>query len=261
MVQLKNLKIVNIDLLEEFIKQIDFDVLKRLSQLQREDLPTNYFDYYNSVSSVYSAKIEGEQIDYDSFFKYKFLNVEYEPDYTKRSNDLYNAYQFILKNDLTKQNLLAAHNILAENLLPQNQKGVLRNNPMMVLGADDKIEYVACTEFKLEEETHKLFDDIDHLLKAELTPKEAFFFAAYLHLVFVKIHPFQDGNGRTGRLLEKWFLISKLGNDAVAVNLEKNYYLNRNAYYKNLRALGLEYDALDYTKAFDFLKMTIGSLN
>ncbi|WP_220392957.1 Fic family protein [Chitinophaga lutea] len=32
-----------------------------------------------------------------------------------------------------------------------------------------------------------------------------------IHLVFVKIHPRADGNGRSARLLEKWFLAVKLG--------------------------------------------------
>ncbi|MBL0098191.1 MAG: Fic family protein [Bacteroidetes bacterium] len=32
-----------------------------------------------------------------------------------------------------------------------------------------------------------------------------------IHLVFVKIHPLNDGNGRSARLIEKWFLAQKLG--------------------------------------------------
>ena len=62
----------------------------------------------------------------------------------------------------------------------------------------------------------------------------------------------QDGNGRTARLLEKWFLLEKLGQDAVSVELEKNYYVNRKAYYDNIRRIGLEYQTLDYSKALDF---------
>ena len=64
------------------------------------------------------------------------------------------------------------------------------------------------------------------LSKKDLNPFEVFYYAALIHLVFVKIHPFQDGNGRTARLMEKWFLIEKIGQIATSVQLEKNYYIN-----------------------------------
>ena len=80
-----------------------------------------------------------------------------------------------------------------------------------------------------------------------------FYYASMLHLVFVKIHPFQDGNGRTARLLEKWFLIEKIGQKAIAVQLEKNYYKHLKDYYANIRKLGLEYEVLDCGKSLDFL--------
>ncbi len=81
-----------------------------------------------------------------------------------------------------------------------------------------------------------------------------------LNLIFIIIHPFQDGNGRTARLLEKWFLIEKLGKKAVSIKLEKNYYQNLNDYYLNLRSLGLDYSELDYSKSLKFLLMSISGL-
>src|SRR5690606_1255792 len=95
------LKILFDTLLLNFKMQVDFLPLELLENLQKIDTPVNYFQFYNSVSSVYSSKIEGEKIDFDSFYKHKFLNVEYQPDYTKKPDDLYLAYEFIYNNRIT----------------------------------------------------------------------------------------------------------------------------------------------------------------
>jgi len=50
-------------------------------------------------------------------------------------------------------------------------------------------------------------------------------------------------------------LVEKLGNKAWFMELEKNYYNNHKQYYNNLRALGLEYEFLDYQKSLPFLMM------
>lgn len=225
-----------------------------------EQLAVDYFDFYNSVSSVYSSKIEGEEIEYDSFFKYKFLNVDYSADYTMRSNDLYLAYEFITTTKYSRESLFHAHKLISSNLLPEAQRGVIRNNQMYVIGDDDKIEYVACNQFKLKVEFDLFLSDLEILFNSDLSVGETFYYASMIHLVFVKIHPFQDGNGRVGRLLEKWFLLQKLGELGNVVGLEKNYFKKRSQYYSNIKTLGLEYNTLDYSRSLEFLKMTIGSI-
>lgn len=254
------LKIIPTILLNSFKNQVDFDPLVSLQEKAAEALPVDYFQFYNSISSVYSSKIEGEQIDYDSYFKHKFLKVPYQPDYTKKSDDLFNAYEYILTCSISENNLLEAHKILSQNLLPNSQRGQIRNNLMFVLNDADRIEYVAAEPFKVREAWKSFFEDIETLQQAKIDIFEAFYYAAMLHLVFVKIHPMQDGNGRTARLLEKWFLLEKLGEKAISIELEKNYYTNRQNYYDNIKKLGLDYEVLDYSKALDFLFMTISSL-
>lgn len=106
----------------------------------------------------------------------------------------------------------------------------------------------------------KFFADLKTLLESPLTIEQAFYYASIIHLVFVKIHPWNDGNGRCARLLEKWFLAEKLGAKAWFVESEKQYYQQHQTYYKNIRALGLEYDMLDYEKALPFLLMLPAAL-
>ncbi|MGI6410424.1 MAG: Fic family protein [Bacteroidales bacterium] len=223
-------------------------------------MPVDYFQFYKSVSSVYSSKIEGEDIDFDSFFKHKFLKVKFKPDYTKKTDDLYAAYDFIENKKITLKNVQKAHSILSSNLLPKSQQGIIRTNPILVINSNDQIEYIAASPEIVKTELNKLFDDIELLINTDLNPFEIFYYASFCHLIFVKIHPFQDGNGRTARLLEKWFLMNKLGQKATFVQLEKNYYKQLKDYYANIRKLGLEYENLDYKKSLDFLVMTINGI-
>jgi len=52
------------------------------------------------------------------------------------------------------------------------------------------------------EDIEELLDEISHI-----KPKDAFKSAAYFHGRFENIHPFADGNGRTGRTMLNYFLL------------------------------------------------------
>ena len=250
-------EILTSELLVEFTLKVKESPVNKLNRIKKLDIPVNYFQFYKSVSSVYSSKIEGEDIDFDSFFKHKFMNVKFKRDYTKKADDLYAAYDFIDNNQLTLENVKKTHSILSSSLLPKSQQGFIRTNPMFVLNSKDQIEYVAASPENVNKELKKLFHDIEILQNKDLNSFEVFYYASLIHLVFVKIHPFQDGNGRAARLMEKWFLLEKLGEKATSIQLEKNYYLKLNEYYTNIRKLGLEYEELDYSKSLDFLLMTV----
>ena len=83
-------------------------------------------------------------------------------------------------------------------------------------------------------EMKKLFTDIASLLEQSLSDEEVFYYASMIHLVFVHIHPFSDGNGRTARILEKWFLTQKLGRDFWNISSEEYYWNHRKQYYDNI---------------------------
>ena len=88
-------KILTSQLLDDFTKNVNESPLDKLDRIEKVEMPVDYFQFYKSVSSVYSSKIEGENIDFDSYFKHKFLNVKFRPDYTRKADDLYAAYDFI----------------------------------------------------------------------------------------------------------------------------------------------------------------------
>ena len=248
-------QILPVTLLKDYLQQIDKSAALNFENLKDSELSAKAFSFYISVSAVFSSKIEGEDIELDSFIKHKKLGVKFLPDYTQKIDDLYGAYLFAQKTPLNNTAVEKAHALLTKHILQQTARGKIRTGNMYVMTPEGRIEYVACSPAKVKTEIKKLYSDIAALVNAELSFEETLFFAALIHLVFVKIHPFDDGNGRTARLLEKWYLAQKLGGKAWFVQSEKHYYDNHSNYYNNIRLLGLEYELLDYSQALPFLLM------
>lgn len=251
----EQLQIIPTDLLETYLKQVPKTLQASFDALEDAEISTDTFSFYVSVSSVYSSKIEGEKIELDSYIKHKKFGIEFLPDYTKKIDDLYNAYTFAKINELNPKNISETHKLLSKHIVAVKWQGKFRNQNMYVTTSDGKIEYVAASPYEVEREMKKFYNDISVLLKEDLSIEEVFYFASFIHLIFVKIHPWNDGNGRTARLLEKWFLAQKLGHKAWFIQSEKMYYNQHNTYYKNIRLLGLEYPELDYKQALSFLLM------
>jgi Fic family protein len=250
-------KILPTDLFVQYASTFATDAQRRFERLADACAlsPDPDFNFYTSVAAVFSSKMEGEQIALDEFVKHKRLGVAYQPDYTRKIDDLYDACTFAQRNSLTPANLHTAHAKLTKHILQPEQQGVFRYTNMYVIADDGKIEYVAPAPAQVPAEMDKLYRDIEHLINATLSFEETFFFAAMLHLILVKIHPFNDGNGRTARLLEKWLLAEKLGEKAWLVPSERFYYNHHAMYYNCIRRLGLEYHTLNYAEALPFLQL------
>ena len=249
-----NLQLISTNLLPEYLDQIH-GLGPKFDALKDAEISTDSFSFYTSVASVYSSKIEGEEIELDSYIKHKAMGMEFEPDYTKKIDDLYNAYLFAQSSILNEQNIAKAHQLLGKNIVAKNYQSKLRANNMYVATDDGRIEYVAISPNELKSEMTKFYEDLDILINQKLTVEEVFFYASFIHLVFVKIHPWNDGNGRSARLIEKWFIAQHLGSKSWFLQSEKNYYNHHQKYYTNLRRLGIEYPDLDYSKALPFLMM------
>ncbi len=250
------LQIIPTGLLDEYLKQVPQNLETIFNTLKDAETSTKTFSFYTSVSAIASSRIEGEQMEVDSYIKHKMLNIEYQPDLVEKPNDLYKAYVFAQKNKLTSANFLKAHALLTKHLLLKSKQGAYRTGNMVVMEHKTKrIQYEAALASDVKKLMGLLWKDIKQLKKAKLTTVEVFYFASFIHIVFVNIHPFEDGNGRAARLLEKWFISEKLGEKTWFMQTELNYYTNVNDYYKNLNRLGMFYAELDYSKALPFLLM------
>jgi Fic family protein len=237
-------------------KQLTTDISSAVNEVNEIEMTSQTFTFYTSVAVISSSRIEGEQMEIDSYIKHKMQGVEYLPELVEKPNDLYQAYLFARQNKLSLKNFLQAHVLLSAHLLPEKWRGVNRKSEMLVLEhKSGRIQFEACPFRLVETETQKLWEDIEQLQKAKLSTEEIFYYAALIHAVFVAIHPFNDGNGRAARLLEKWFLAEYLDEKAWCIKSEKYYYHHINDYYRNLNRMGLFYEKIDYSKADLFLQM------
>ena len=140
----------------------------------------------------------------------------------------------IVKNNepLTEWQIKNIHNLILKNIDVDNA-GRYRSENVIISGA----EHIPPNFLNLDEEMKNLIkwynEDISHPIEK----------SAKLHSIFVKVHPFIDGNGRTARLLLNFELMK---NGYLPVVIKKE---NRLDYYV---ALDKSHTSGDYT---DFVKM------
>lgn len=256
-----DLRIIPTDLLESYKLAISEDSLYSVfNRLEDAELSSNDFSFYMAAGAVYSCKIEGEQIELDSFVKFKRFHIELYAEYVQQADDLYVAYEFAAKNMPFNDTIANAHRLFAKHIVSVNRLGEMRDHISYVTSDNGHIEYVACLPGLLASEMEKFLGDIGILLKSQLTFCESLYFASMIHLVFVKLHPWTDGNGRCARLLEKWFLANKIGQKAWYIQSEKYYHTHHEWYYKNISTIGTEYSLLDYSRSLPFLLMLPGAI-
>lgn len=210
--------------------------------------------YRIQASAVYSSNIEGNTIDVNSYMNSIIAKETFKPrKELQEIEDLIKAYKFAKENELTEKNLLKAHKILSQTILIKDKRGKYRTDRMGVFD-NTGLVYLAIESENVGSAMKELFKDIQTLLKQDLSLTETFYHASLIHLKLAHIHPFWDGNGRAARLLEKWFLSTKINSRAWYLQSEKYYKENLSAYYQNIN-LGVNYYELDYNKCLLFLEM------
>ena len=252
------MKILENTYLKEYKKAIDVDLPSLFDTIDFSNKKID-LSYRIKASAVFSSNIEGNTIDLNSYMNSTIGKQNFKPKKEiQEIEDLIKAYEFAKNNKLNEKNLLQAHKLLGSTILIKDKQGIYRNDKMGVFD-NTGLVYLAIEPQFVEEKIKELFKDINTLQKKALSIEELFYYAALLHLKFVHIHPFWDGNGRTARLLEKWFLGEKINSRAWKIQSEKYYKEHLSDYYQYIN-LGVNYYELNYDKSIPFLTLLVNSL-
>ena len=212
------------------------------------------FDFLTKASAVYSSNIEGNSIDLNSYMNYEMNKDKFKVGKEiEEIEDLIEAYEFAQNNVLNEKNLLNCHKIFSDTLLIRSKRGKYRVEKVGVFGKSG-LAYMAVEPEFVKKEMNLLFQDVEELISTDLNEIEVFYFASLVHLRFAHIHPFRDGNGRAARLMEKWFVSTKLGRNFWKISSEEYYKNNQARYYETIN-LGVNFYELNYNKCLGFLEM------
>lgn len=250
------LELLPTHLLREFRTRIGAENIQGdFDRLEDNLRSTHTFNYYAAESAVFSSRIEGVEIGLDTYIQHKTRGLKATHDQLQRTDDLYDAYLLARDLKLDAPGIEKVQALLTRHILPPVQQGKLRTSNVYIVTTQGKINYGASAPRQVAAEMEKFYRDLQQLTTANLSMEEVFYFAALLQIIFLKLHPFSDANGRMARLLEKWFLAEKLGKKAWLIPSERSYFEFHLSYALNIQKPGLAYDSLDYSQLLPFLEL------
>jgi cell filamentation protein, protein adenylyltransferase len=138
---------------------------------------------------------------------------------------LHHVEKHAAKKRLFQQDILRLHAIVAGQVMDQGEAGRYRNIRVRVgPHLPPPPEEVSGLMFELLEWWNKRSTEVSPVLSS-----------AILHYRFEAIHPFADGNGRTGRLLALWELFRRGFDSHHIFSVDEYYWEDRPRYYAALQ--------------------------
>ena len=183
-----------------------------------------------------SSEIENIITTHDELYRAS-LNIS---DVTNEAKEVQNYSHALIKGyELVKENqlLLKKYIIEIQQKLEQNNAGVRKQSGTNLKNA--KTGEVVFTPPQDYETIQKLLDNLEQFIN-EPSDVDPLVNMAIIHYQFETIHPFYDGNGRTGRIINILYLILKDLLDIPILYLSRYIIQNKSDYYKLLQEVRTE---------------------
>ncbi|MDD3171539.1 MAG: Fic/DOC family N-terminal domain-containing protein, partial [Bacilli bacterium] len=180
-----------------------------------------------------SSEIENIFTTYDELYK-EMITVVNNP----HAKEVVNYRTSIFKGfDLIKNNNFISTNILIEiQRTIEPQKSGIRKLPGTVI-KNSKTGEIVHTPPQSEIEIRDYLTNLENYINYDLDDYDPLIKLAIIHYQFEQIHPFYDGNGRTGRVLNILYLVLKDKLDLPILYLSRYIINNKGEYYSLLKKI------------------------
>jgi len=178
-------------------------------------------------SSLYSARIEGNTLvleDIKTLSSQNRMKLEI--------SNILKAKKYILKGSIkkiTSNEILKIHEIVMNGLTDKKNHGKYRTDMEAIFNSAGVAIFMPPPPRHVKKLIQKLII-YTQSQKEKFVPIKA----VLVHFTFEKIHPFLDGNGRTGRLVMEHVLTSEGYNPKGLLNIDEYLDNHRSLYYRML---------------------------
>lgn len=204
--------------------------------------PNIFIQPYLLKEAVVSSQIEGTRTSFEE----AVVQADEDPDQTPESRDLQEVRNYVdaleygmdrlKKEPLTADLIKRIHERLMSGVRGENRSpGEFRNSQVYIgeVGASrEDADFVPMPPEEVEDAVDKLVEFVHHSHSMPYLVR-----SALLHYQFETIHPFEDGNGRLGRLL---IVLDMLNEDKLAqplLYLSEYFNNNKIRYYERLQSV------------------------
>ncbi len=183
-----------------------------------------------------SSAIENIITTQDDLFQSDFLSETFQSPAAKEVHNYANALRIGWER-VRQQKIVRLGDVLAiQSALVENNAG-LREQSGTKLKKDQTGEIIYEPPQDPEEIKRLMANFLDYFNGGEGEQLDPLIRMAVLHYQFESIHPFYDGNGRTGRILNLLYLVLHELLDLPVLYLSRYIVRNKSAYYRGLQSV------------------------